>query len=164
MTQGAETTVRGLLASVFSPVGRWIVGYRAHLVLGFAVLLTVLVCVAIAGAALNDRAVAANSGYADAEVLEGSSPARTLVRFTVANGEVVVPVNGVSYPRGLVAGQRIAVEYDVTDPDLVKVAGRTALGESPPLLGGVVVAWLVLGPTAWWLRRRGGSPAPPPAP
>ena len=68
-------------------------------------LITVLAGFAVAGAAVDDRAIAANPAIAQAEVLEGSNFARTLVRFTVANGEVWVPERGVFYPRGPAAGR-----------------------------------------------------------
>ena len=90
---------------------------------GFAVLVTVLAVLAVGGAALDDRAIAASTGRADAEVLDGSSFARTLVRFTLDNGEAVIPQKGVFYPRGLAAGTVVPVEYDATDPELVRVAG-----------------------------------------
>ncbi len=46
------------------------------------------------------------------------------------------------------------MEYDVTDPELVRVAGRSALEAAIPLGLGLVVVWAVLGPLALWLRRR----------
>lgn len=126
------------------------------IVLGTAVLATVLAGLALAGAALDDRAIAANPAVAEAEVLEGSTFTRTLIRFTVADGEVVVPELGVFYPRGLQVGSTVAVEYDVTEPELVRVAGRSALDGVLPLLLGVLGVWAVLGPLALWLRRRAG--------
>ena len=122
------------LASLLRPVRVTLARRSAEIVLGLAVLITVLVGFAIAGAAVDDRAITANPATAQAEVLDGSSFTRTLVRFTVANGEVRVPERGVFYPRGLQPGSMIPVEYDVTDPDLVRVASNPAayryLGES----------------------------------
>ena len=108
----------------------------------------------MAGAAVDDAAIDDNRAVAGAEVLDGSSFTRTLVRFTTANGQTVIPEHGVFYPGGLAPGDVIAVEYDVTDPELVRVAGRTVASSSGPLLLGVVVVWAVLGPLAVWLRRR----------
>jgi hypothetical protein len=142
------------LASLLRPLVVVLSRRLAEIVLGVAVLVTVLVGFAVAGAAVDDRAIAANPATAEAEVLEGSSFSRTLVRFTVANGEVWVPEKGVFYPRGLQPGSKVAVEYDVTNPDLVRVAGRSALASMGPLLAGVLVSWLVLGPLAFWIRRR----------
>ncbi|HWM59472.1 MAG TPA: DUF3592 domain-containing protein [Pseudonocardia sp.] len=149
------------LASLLRPVGVVLSRRLAEIVLGLAVLITVLSVFAIAGAAVDDRAIAANPATAQADVLEGSSFTRTLVRFTVANGEVWVPERGVFYPRGLQVGSTIAVEYDVTDPDLVRVAGRSALGSMVPLLLSTLAGWLVLGPLALWIRRRRSAAARP---
>ena len=127
--------------------------------LGLAVLITVLAGFAIAGAAVDDRAIAANPATAEAEVLEGSSFARTLVRFTVANGEVWVPERGVFYPRGLQPGDKVAVEYDVTDPELVRVAGRErARAAWVRCCWRCSVSWVLLGPA----RRCGSGAAGPP--
>jgi hypothetical protein len=144
------------LASLLRPVRRIVVTRLPEIVAGVAVLATVLAVLALAGAAIDDRAIAANPAVAEAEVLEGSSFTRTLVRFTVANGEAVVPERGVFYPRGLEVGEPVAVQYDVTDPELVRVAGRSAIDGVLPLSVGVVVVWALLGPLARWLRRRRG--------
>jgi hypothetical protein len=142
------------LAVLLRPVGRAITGRLPEIVTWVAVLITAMSAFALAGAAMDDRAIVANRAVAQAEVLDGSTFARTLVRFTVANGETAVPERGLFYPRGLQAGTTVAVEYDVTDPDLVRVAGRSALDGVVPLLIGVVAVWTVLGPLAVWLRRR----------
>jgi hypothetical protein len=162
VTTGGGTTGRGRtgtravdeLASLVRPLGRAIAAKLPEIVAGIAVLVAVLSVLALAGAAMDDRAISANPAVAEAEVLDGSSFARTLVRFTVANGEAVVPEHGVFYPRGLQAGESVAVEYDVTNPDLVRIAGRSALHGVLPMLLGVVVVWAVLAPLALWLRRR----------
>jgi hypothetical protein len=99
-------------------------------------------------------AIDANRGVATAEVLEGSSFSRTLVRFTVAGGQAVVPERGVQYPRGLEPGDTVAVEYDLSDPEQVRVAGRSAIDGIVPTLLGLAAVWTVLGPLALWLRRR----------
>ncbi|WP_219412868.1 DUF3592 domain-containing protein [Pseudonocardia nigra] len=157
MTDGAgsgRTRAVHELADLLRPLALAVTRRLPEIVAGLAVLVTALVAFAIAGSALDDRAIAANPAVAQAEVLEGSSFARTLVRFTVANGEAVVPERGVFYPRGLQPGETVAVEYDVTDPELVRVAGRSALTSSVPLLLGVLVVWALLGPLSLWLRRR----------
>jgi hypothetical protein len=146
------------LASLVRPVGQFIARRAPEIVTGVAVLVTALAVLALVGAAVDDRAIAANRAVAQAEVLEGSTFARTLVRFTVANGEAVVPELGVFYPRGLEPGDSVAVEYDVTNPDLVRVAGRGALDGVLPLVLGLVAVWGVLGPLAIWLRRRRAAP------
>lgn len=157
MTTGAgsgRTRAGDDLAALLRPLWRSLGGRLPEIVGGLAVLVTVLAVLAVGGAALHDRAIEANPAVAQAEVLEGSTFVRTLVRFTAATGEVVVPRKGVFYPRGVSAGDTVAVEYDVTEPELVRVAGSTALSSSGPLLLGVLGTWVVLGPLAVWLRRR----------
>jgi hypothetical protein len=150
----SDTRAVDELAALVRPAVRGIARRLPEIVAGLAVLVTVLAAFAFVGAVLDDRAIAANPAVAEAEVLRGSSFSRTLVRFTVANGEAVVPEHGVFYPWGLQEGEQVAVEYDVTEPDLVRVAGRSALDGAMPLLLGVLGAWAVLWPLAVWLRRR----------
>jgi hypothetical protein len=146
------------IAALVLPVVRAVVRYLPEILAGLAVLSTVLAGLALAGAVIDDRKIDANPAVAEADVLRGSSFSRTLVLFTVANGEAVVPDHGVFYPRGLEDGQKIAVEYDVTKPSLVRVAGRSAVDGVIPLGLGVVVTWAVLGPlTVWLWRRRSAS-------
>jgi hypothetical protein len=144
------------LASLVRPLGRFVAARAAEIVIGIAVLATVLGVLAVAGAAVDDYTISANPGVAQAEVLDGSTFARTVVRFTVASGETVAPEHGVFYPSGLEVGGSVAVEYDVGNPELVRVAGRSALDEAIPLGLCVVAVWAVLGPLALWLRRRRG--------
>lgn len=170
VTSGTQTTGTGRtraideLASLLRPIGRFAATRSAEIVVGIAVFATVLGLLALAGAAVDDRAISANPGYAQAEVLEGSTFARTVVRFTVASGEIVVPEYGVFYPAGLQVGGSVAVEYDLADPELVRVAGSSAFTESLPLLLVLVAIWAVLGPLALWLRRRRSRAAAGPAP
>jgi hypothetical protein len=151
-TQGTRAVDE--LASLVRPIGQFIARRASEIVTVVAVLVTALGVIALVGAAVDDRAIADNRAVAQAEVLEGSTFVRTLVRFTVANGEAVVPERGVFYPRGLEPGDSVAVEYDVTNPDLVRVAGRSALDGVLPLTLGLVMVWGALGPLAIWLRRR----------
>lgn len=121
---------------------------------GLAVLVTFLSVVGFLGALADDVAITRNRATATAEVLEGSTFARTLVQFPVPDGQLLVPERGVYYPRGLQAGTSVPVEYDRADPDLVRVAGRTALSGLPLTVGFVAVAWVVLGGSAELVRRR----------
>jgi hypothetical protein len=160
VTSGTRTTGTGRtraideLASLVHPLWRFMQTRSAEIVIGIAVLATVLGLLALAGAAVNDRSISANPGFAQAEVLEGSTFSRTVVRFTAASGETVVPEHGVFYPSALEVGQSVAVEYDLANPELARVAGRSALDQALPLAGGVALVWAVLGPIALWLRWR----------
>jgi len=153
-TGATVTKVADELSDLVRPVSRLFRTRCAELVAGLALLVTALAVFAVAGAAIDDRAIDANLAVAEAQVLDGSTFTRTLVRFTTARGETVVPENGVAYPRGTQVGQSVPVEYSTADPQRVRIAGRTALGQSGTLAITVVITWAVLGPVAWWLRRR----------
>jgi hypothetical protein len=141
-------------ASIVGPVWAFLRRRSAEVVAAIAVVITALAIFTVAGAAVDDHAIDRNKAVAEATVLDGSSFARTLVQFTAANGDSIVPAGGVAYPRGLEVGQKVPVEYDVTHPDSVRVAGRGAIGQSGPLALFVLATWVVLGPLAYWLRRR----------
>jgi hypothetical protein len=142
------------LADLVRPAVRAVSRAAPRIVQGVAVALTVLALFALIGAALDDRTISANQAVAQAQVLDGSTFFRTLVQFTAADGQAHTPELGVFYPRGLQAGATVAVEYDVTDPALVRVAGRTFLSGVLPLGVGVLVVWALAIPLAVWLRRR----------
>ncbi len=127
-----------------------------EIVAGFAVLCAVLVGLALIGSAIDDAAIDSDLAVADAEVLDRSTFFRTLVSFTLPDGQAVVPERGVLHPRGLAAGDRISVEYAAEQPELVRVAGRGTLSGSWPLLVGLAVVWAVCAPLAAWLHRRRG--------
>lgn len=153
-TAAAATKIADELGELVRPVGTLLRNRSAEFVVGIALLVTALALFSVAGAAVDDRAITANKAVAEAQVLDGSTFTRTLVRFTAANGEAVVPENGISYPRGLQVGQQVAVEYDVSDPNNVRVAGRTALDQAGPLAIVAILTWALLGPVAIGLRNR----------
>ncbi len=125
-----------------------------EIVVGFAVLCTLLAGLALIGSAVDDAAIDADLAVAEAEVLDGSTFFRTLVRFTLPDGAAVVPERGVLHPRGLSAGDRVLVEYAAEEPELARVAGRSTLLGSWPLLLGLVVVWAACAPLTVCLRRR----------
>ncbi|MYW94065.1 hypothetical protein G3I59_26525 [Amycolatopsis rubida] len=121
-------------------------------VLGVAVLLTVM-CVSLVFAAFrNDSAIESHLGTANATV-ESVAFDRTIIQYQTPDGIVHSPATGVLYPSGLAAGQLVAIEYDATNPDLTRVAGRTATLTLLPVGMTVLITWLVAGPLLWWLRR-----------
>ncbi|MPY78788.1 MAG: hypothetical protein GEV04_09850 [Actinophytocola sp.] len=121
--------------------------------LGVAILITSMMLVLVLAAYRNDAAINAHPGTANAEVLSVAWD-RTIVRFETTDGAVRISQDGVLYPEGLTEGQLVHVEYDVTNPDLVRVAGRSFTLSLLPAGTTVVLAWLVAGPLLWWLRRR----------
>jgi heme A synthase len=119
-----------------------------------AALITVLIMLALAGAALDDAQIDARPGHATAEVLAVTS-IRTLVQFATPAGKVYRPDAGLAYPSGLQAGQLVRVDYDTSDPAVhVRVAGRTWVQGIAPASITVLAAWALVAPATWWLRRR----------
>jgi hypothetical protein len=110
----------------------------------------------------DDVSINQHLGRTDADVLAVSFN-RTAVRFVTPSGTVELPPNGVLYPGGLVAGDRVVVEYDQADPELVRVAGRSYRLAFLPVGLAVGITWGVVGPLLWWLGRRGRRSAVPPA-
>ncbi|MDH2455721.1 DUF3592 domain-containing protein [Corynebacterium bovis] len=88
-------------------------------------LLAAVVCAGmVVSSAVDDVRIARDRGTATATVVD-IDPLRTVVRFRDDRGEYHTPDAGLMYPTGLVRGQRVKVEYRRSDPDTVKVAGRS---------------------------------------
>lgn len=119
-----------------------------------AALLTGLITLALAGAALDDADIDAHTGEATARVLAVTS-IRTLVQFATPAGKVYRPDAGLAYPPGLQVGQLVRIEYDTSDPTArLRVAGRTWVQGVVPASITLVALWGVVAPASWWLRRR----------
>ena len=54
------------------------------------------------------------------------SPLRTGIEFVDGTGATVRPEGGVLYPGLLAVGQQFVVEYSTQNPQIARVAGRTA--------------------------------------
>ncbi|MCW0215698.1 MAG: hypothetical protein OJJ54_20265 [Pseudonocardia sp.] len=159
MTSGAGE----LLADVRSTsrtTGRALHRGLVRILVGVAAVVTVLSVVAFAGAVVDDVGIARNRVVTSAEVLDDPGLSRTLIRFVDLDGQFVVPERGVHYPRGLTAGQTILVEYESSNPENVRVAGRTAASGLLPMAGGLLAVWLVFGGAAYWVRRRRSQDGP----
>lgn len=115
------------------------------IVMGVMVLQSVLL---VAGAWRNDRQIEASMGVAEAQVLS-AGPRRSTIEFVTPDRVTYRPELGVLYPSELADGMRIYVEYDRTDPNLVRVKGRNAALAIVPAgsvaVVGVLVGVLVLG-------------------
>ncbi|CAJ1585512.1 DUF3592 domain-containing protein [[Mycobacterium] wendilense] len=96
----------------------------------------------VAGAWRNDRQIEANLGVAQAEVLS-AGPRRSTIEFVTPDRVTYRPELGVLYPSELATGMRIYVEYDTTDPDLVRVQDRNATLAIIPAGSIAVVGWLI---------------------
>ncbi|MCP2165934.1 hypothetical protein LX83_002793 [Goodfellowiella coeruleoviolacea] len=88
-------------------------------------------------------------------VVESVTFNRTVIRFTSPEGVEYRPSQGVLYPRGLEEGQMVRIEYDADNPELARVAGRTAALALLPVGTTLLGVWLVAGALLWWLRRPG---------
>lgn len=122
--------------------------------LALGCLVTVLSLLVLIGSWLDDSRIDAHEGRAVADVLS-VSVGRTAVRFVTPDGTVVIPSTGVLYPGGLSPGDRVRVEYDTSDTELVRVAGRDFRLALLPAGTSIAICWAVVGPLLWWLRRRG---------
>lgn len=78
---------------------------------------------------------------AEAEVLNAGFR-RSTIEFVTPERITYRPELGVLYPSELATGMRIYVEYDKSDPDLVRVQHRTAVLAIIPAGSIVVIAWL----------------------
>lgn len=121
--------------------------------LGVASLITVLCGSLLFAAIRNDSAISGQLGTAQAQV-DSVSFDRTIIHYETPDGVVHSPPTGVLYPGGLAAGQLVRIEYDIANPELTRVAGRSAALTLLPLGTTVLFTWLVAGPLLWWIRRR----------
>jgi hypothetical protein len=125
-------------------------------------LLSLMSVLALVGSWRDDVAIGERTGRATAEVLSVSAT-RTVIKFSTADGTVVVPERGVFYPSGLEPHQLVRVEYDTANPDTVRVAGRTVrLGLLPAALL-IMASWAVVVPIVLWLWFAGHGVRPEPA-
>lgn len=147
-----------MLRRVVGTARGWRIG--SWVVLGIASVITLLSVALVFGALHNDRAIAANLGTAVAEVDQVLGN-RTIIRYETPDGVAHSPPNGVLYPQGLEAGKRVRIEYDTTEPELVKVAGRTWVLTLLPAGLTMLITWAVAGPLWWWLRSRASRPVAP---
>ena len=81
---------------------------------------------------------------AEATVLDAGDR-RSTIEFVTPDRVTYRPELGVLYPSQLDDGMRIYVEYDVNDPDLVRVRDRNASLAIIPAGSIAVVGWLVAG-------------------
>jgi len=96
----------------------------------------------VAGAWRNDRQIERNLAVAEAEVLS-AGPRRSTVEFVTPDRVTYRPELGVLYPSELATGMRIYVEYDTSDPNLVRVQNRNALLAIIPAASIAVTGWLI---------------------
>lgn len=109
-----------------------------------ACLVTLQSVLLVLGAWRNDQQIEHNMGTAAAEVLS-AGPRRSTIEFVTPDRVTYRPELGVLYPSELEAGMRIYVEYDRSNPDLVRVQNRNASLAVVPAGSIAVVGWLAAG-------------------
>ncbi|HEX7661339.1 MAG TPA: DUF3592 domain-containing protein [Pseudonocardiaceae bacterium] len=100
----------------------------------------------------DDAAIDAHLGRTTADVLS-TSFSQAAVRFLTPDGTVNIPDTGVLYPEGLVAGERVRIEYDTQNPQLARIAGRDYTLAFLPVGMAIGITWAAAVPLVWWLRR-----------
>ncbi len=110
-------------------------------VLIMASVMTMASVLLVAGAWRNDLAIQRNMGVAAAEVLS-AGPRRSTIEFVTPDRITYRPELGVLYPSELDTGMRIYVEYDKTNPNLVRVQDRNASLAIIPAGSVAVVSWI----------------------
>lgn len=133
------------------PVWRWV----AVVIVVLTAAVTVMCVALFIGMRRNDAAIDANLGTATATVLY-VSPLRTGIEFIDAAGATIRPATGVLYPGLLTPGQRFQVEYSTVDPEIVRVAGRSASLGTLGILFVLAGTYAVAVPLIRWCRRRAG--------
>lgn len=124
----------------------------ARVLLTSAGVVTAMCLVLFIAMRLDDRRIESHLGTATATVLT-VSPLHTGIEFVDGTGATVRPPNGVLYPGLLQVGQQFVVEYDTREPEVVRVAGRTASVGNLVVGATVLGSWIVAGSLAFWLRR-----------
>ncbi len=157
--RGAGTDARAATMPATDAPARRRLGWRwaARGVLLAAVAVTVMVIALAIGMRSNDAAIDEHLGSATATVLS-VSPLRTGIEFVDVTGATVRPEGGVLYPGLLSLGQRFVVEYSTQDPQIARVAGRTASVGTLVLVLVAAVTWLIAVPVTWWFLRRSALP------
>ncbi len=105
-------------------------------------ILTLQSMLLVAGAWRNDRQIERHLGVAEAEVLS-AGPRRSTIEFVTPDRVTYRPELGVLYPSELAPGMRIYVEYDTSNPNLVRVQNRNAALAIIPAGSVAIGGWVV---------------------
>ena len=134
-------------------VWRW----AGRLIALLTLAITIMMAALAIGMRLNDRAIQEHLGSATATVLS-VSPLRTGIEFVDGTGATIRPEGGVLYPGLLSVGQQFVVEYSTVDPQIARVAGRTASVGTIMIVVTLAATYLIAVPLLWWCRRRARMP------
>lgn len=102
----------------------------------------------LGGAIINDHRINQDPGRALAHVT-GTGIVRTTVEFQDAEGLYHSPASGLLYPTGLGEGQNVWVTYAQSNPDIVKVEGRSWTLAVIPATSVALVSTGIMG-LLWW--------------
>lgn len=105
---------------------------------------TTMALVLVAGCHRNDAQIDENTATVMADVVSADR-LHAAVNFQTPDGDFHSPRLGLLYPTELTQGQRISVEYDATNPDLARPAGRSWTLAIVPALSIIVLGWLIVG-------------------
>jgi hypothetical protein len=122
-----------------------------------ALAVTVMMVALGIGMRSNDAAIEEHLGSATATVLS-VSPLRTGIEFVDVTGATIRPEGGVLYPGLLSLGQQFVVQYSTQDPQIARVAGRTAAVGNVMIALTLGLTYLIALPLIWWCQRRSGLP------
>ena len=137
-----RTLIHGPGGEVSQTLPGRVVRWARIVVLILAAVMTMSSMLLVAGAWRNDLAIESNMGVAAAEVLS-AGPRRSTIEFVTPDRVTYRPELGVLYPSELDTGMRIYVEYDKSNPDLVRVQHRNASLAFIPAGSVAVVSWLL---------------------
>ena len=136
-----RTLIHGPGGEVSQTLPGRVVRWARIVVLILAAVTTMSSVLLVAGAWRNDLAIGSNMGVAAAEVLS-AGPRRSTIEFVTPDRVTYRPELGVLYPSELDTGMRIYVEYNKSNPDLVRVQHRNASLAIIPAGSVAVVSWL----------------------
>lgn len=131
--------------------------WAARLIALLAVAITIMVIALSIGMRANDNEITDHLDTATATVLS-LSPLRTGIEFVDATGTTIRPEGGVLYPGLLSLGQQFVVEYSTRDPQIARVAGRTAEVGTTQIVLTQALTLLIAIPLIWFCLRRAGLP------
>lgn len=139
---------------------------KTLLVIGLV--LTVTAAAIVVAAYRNDASINDNKGTVMADIVSADR-LHAVAYFQTPDGQIYSPRLGLLYPTELATGQRISVEYDTTNPDLARPAGRTAALSIIPVLSVIGIIWAavialmlaIAEANRRWLSRSGARTDPP---
>ena len=114
---------------------------KTLLVIGL--IITLMAGAIVVAAYRNDAAIDRDKGTVMADIVSANR-LHAVAYFQTPDGQIYSPRLGLLYPTELGTGQRISVEYDRSNPDLAKPAGRGASLSILPALSVAVLAWVIV--------------------